>query len=406
MTPPSKRLPYGRQEIDDDDIAAVSEVLRGDWLTGGPAVERFEAALCEATGAPHAVVCSSGTAALHLAAMAIDLGPGDWLIAPALTFLATANAARYVGAEVWFADVDAQTGLLTSDGLAQALEAAGKAGKAAKAVFPVHLNGQVADPLGIQDIAKANNLRVVEDCCHALATTFNNGVRTVGDASTCDLAAFSFHPVKTIAMGEGGAITTRDEVLADRLRLFRNHGMTRDQGSFTEADQAFAAGGAPNPWYYEMPEPGFNYRASDLHCALGASQLSKLDRFARRRKALAARYDAALAPLAPLVRPVARRPDCDPVWHLYAVLIEFEELGLERAAVMDALGKAGIGTQVHYLPVNRQPYYRQRYGTFSLPGADAYYERVLSVPLFPSMDDEDVDRVVESLATVAQGRLP
>jgi dTDP-4-amino-4,6-dideoxygalactose transaminase len=220
------------------------------------------------------------------------------------------------------------------------------------------------------------------------------------------MACFSFHPVKTIAMGEGGAIATADTGLAERMARLRNHGMVRDAGRFTEADQAFDSAGAANPWYYEMPEPGFNYRASEIHCALGLSQLTKLDRFLARRRQLADLYDAALAPLAPLVRPVPRPVVGDGGWHLYVVLIDFAGAATARATVMGRLREAGIGTQVHYLPVHRQPYWRRRISALVLPGADAYYGRCLSLPLFPAMSDEDVVRVVETLSTALKMTIP
>lgn len=397
MTDP---LPYGRQAIDEDDIEAVVRVLRSDWLTGGPAVTAFEDALCAATGAPHAVACANGTAALHMAAMALGLGPGDTVIVPAVTFLATANAARYVGAEVRFADVDPETGLMTVDTLAEALKAADAAGQRVRAVFPVHLAGQVADPQGIWKLASEAGLEIVEDSCHAIGTAFDTaqGPALVGEGRYARMAAFSFHPVKTVAMGEGGAVTTADEALAARLRLIRNHGMTRVADAFAQPDEAFDAEGRANPWYYEMAEPGYNFRASDLQCALGASQLSKLDRFVAARRALAARYDARLAPLAPHIRPIGHVPGCRPAWHLYVVLVDFDAIGISRGEVMRALADEGIGTQVHYLPVNRQPYYRGRYGETVLAGADAYYARCLSLPLFASMREEDVDRVGAALS--------
>lgn len=399
-TPPV--LPYGRQLIEQDDIDAVVEVLRGDWLTGGPAVARFEAALSEATGAPHAVACANGTAALHMAAAALGLGPGDWVIVPAVTFLATANAARYVGAEVVFADVDPDTGLMTAETLADALARAKQKGNAVRAVFPVHLNGQVADPQGIWRVASESGLEIVDDCCHAVGTTFETpqGAARVGEGRYAKMSAFSFHPVKTVAMGEGGAVTTGDANLADRMRLLRNHGMMRDPARFTQTAEAFDADGAPNPWYYEMAEPGYNFRASDIQCALGASQMAKLGRFVTTRRRLARRYDEKLSPLVPLVRLAGRVPGCEPAWHLYVVLIDFEALGRSRASVMRRLAEKSVGTQVHYLPVNRQPYYRARYGEIVLPGADAYYARCLSLPLFAAMTEADVDRVVDEIAAI------
>ena len=298
-----KFLPYGRQVIDDDDIAAVVAVLKGDFLTTGPTVEKFEAAFAERVGARFAVACSSGTAALHLATLAAGLGEGDSAIVPTVTFLATANAVRFVGADVVFADVDKATGLLRPEDLEMAIAAS--SGNA-KAVLPVHLGGQSADMAAIAKIAKRHGMIVIEDACHALGTTLDDGV--VGDCQHSAMAAFSFHPVKTIAMGEGGAVTTNDPVLYEKLTRLRNHGMTRDPQRFSNDDLAFGDDGSPNPWYYEMPEVGFNYRASDIHCALGLSQLRKLDAFVSARRSLADTYDRLLAPFAPYDRPSNGRP--------------------------------------------------------------------------------------------------
>ena len=392
-------LPYGRHCIDDDDIAAVEAVLRGAYLTTGPAVAAFERALADAVNAPGVVACSSGTAALHLAAMSIGLGPGDAAVVPAITFLATANAVRLTGAEVVFADVDPDTGLMGADHMEAALDAAGDL--QVRAVFPVHFAGQSAPMEEIAALAQAHGLAIVEDACHALGSSYktrSGASARVGQAEHGGLAAFSFHPVKTIAMGEGGALTGQDEALLERARRLRNHGMTREPAAFTEQALAFDADGAANPWHYEMHAPGLNYRASDIHCALGLSQLGKLERFVARRRALAAAYDARIAALAPLVRPLSRRSGCAPAWHLYVVLIDFAAAGTWRCRVMEALRADGIGSQVHYIPLHRQPYYRQRYGERSLPGAMAYFERCLSLPLFPAMADGDVDRVVDSLA--------
>lgn len=399
MTGTGRFLPYGRQHIEEDDIAAVTAVLRGDWLTTGPAVKRFESALAERTKAGHAVACANGTAALHLAAMALDLGPGDFVVVPSVTFLATANAARFVGAEVVFADVDPDSGLLTADTLSRALSR--HANDRIKAIIPVHLNGQCCEMDDIAQVARARGLRIVEDACHALGTTYaaaGGASVQVGQCCHSDMAAFSFHAVKTIAMGEGGAVTTNDPVLAERVARFRNHGMVRDEPGFSQRDMAIAPDGAANPWYYEMPEVGYNYRATDIQCALGASQLAKLDRFAGARRDLAVIYDRLLAPLAPLVRPIRRLAGCAPAWHLYAVLIDLERIGADRGAVMRRLSKHRIGTQVHYIPVHRQPYYCHRYGMLDLPGAERYYARCLSLPLFVSMSADDVASVVDALA--------
>ncbi len=391
-------LPYGRHGIDDGDIAAVEKVLRGEFLTTGPTVAAFESALAEAVGAPGAVACSSGTAALHLAAMSIGLGPGDAAVVPAITFLATATAVRLTGAEVLFADVDPDTGLMDADHMATAMGNAGDL--RVRAVFPVHLAGQSAAMDKIAMLADARSLAIVEDACHALGSSYETpdgaSVR-IGQADHGGLAAFSFHPVKTIAMGEGGALTGQDRTLLERAGRLRNHGLTREPAAFTESTLAFDDEGAANPWHYEMLEPGLNYRASDIHCALGLSQLGKLERFVARRRTLAAVYDERLAELDPLVRPLARRSGCTPAWHLYVVLIDFAAAGTSRRCVMEALRADGIGSQVHYIPVHLQPYYRQRYGAQSLPGAMRYFERCLSLPLFPAMADDDVDRVVRAL---------
>ena len=387
-------LPYGRQSVDEDDIARVSDVLRGDWLTTGPTVAALEEAFAACVGARFAVACSSGTAALHLAALALGLEPGDRAVVPTLTFLATANAARYVGAEVVFSDVAADSGLAAAEHLEAALEDA--PANSVKALFPVHLNGQCADSEAIADVAGRHGLMVVEDACHALGTTFRSAA--VGACRHAHMAVFSLHPVKAVTMGEGGVVTTNDPALDARLRRFRNHGMVHEASAFENADRAFDGDGEANPWYYEMPEVGFNYRASDIHCALGLGQLDKLDRFAAARRDLARHYDRALERLAPLVLPIERTPDCDPVWHLYVALIDFAAAGVSRSALMRRLRSLGIGTQVHYLPVHLQPYYLRRYGERHLPGAEAYYRHCLSLPFFPAMQAADVERVVDALA--------
>ncbi len=397
-------LAYGRQQVDADDIAAVVKVLQGDWLTGGPAVEAFESQFAKTVSATHAVACSSATAGLHMAAYAAGLGPGMSAIVPTLTFLATANCLRYVGAEVVFADVDPDSGLLTPDTLERAIALAVRQGlPAPRAVLPVHLNGQTCDMVGITEVAKRHGLAVIEDACHAIGSR-GEGLgaeqEPTGACRRSAMAVFSFHPVKTITSGEGGMVTTGDERLAARLRKFRNHGMERDPSAFLIQDQGFGPDGEANPWYYEMAEPGFNYRLTDIACALGLSQLNKLPRFASARRHLAAHYDRTIARLAPRVKPFARHAWCDPVLHLYVALIDFAGAQTDRGTVMRRLKELGIGTQVHYLPVHRQPYYRGRYGLLDLPGADAYYARCLSLPLHPGMTDADADRVVAALETV------
>jgi UDP-4-amino-4,6-dideoxy-N-acetyl-beta-L-altrosamine transaminase len=396
----SEFLPYGRQVIDDDDVAAVTAVMRGDWLTTGPAVETYEAAFAERVEAKHAISCSSGTAGLHLLALAGGLGPGDLVVVPTVTFLATANAARYVGAEVVFADVDPETGLMR---VADFLDAVKRAPSGRlKAVFPVHLNGHCVDMPGLR--AVADGLFVAEDACHALGGNQrapSGEMVPIGRCSASDAAMFSTHPVKAIATGEGGVLTTNDDGLADRLRRFRNHGLVREPERFRNRAMAFEAGGTePAPWYYEMHEPGFNYRLNDLQCALGLSQLRRLNGFVSKRRALRDRYGQLLTGLGPHVRPITVAGGCEPAWHLAVALIDFKALDTTRTQVMNRLRDKGIGTQVHYIPVHKQPYYRDRYDTPALPGAERYYERCLSLPLFPAMEDGDVDRVIEALAEV------
>lgn len=386
-TPPF--LPYGRQTIEDDDVAAVAAALRADYLTTGPTVEAFEAAFKARVGAEHAVAAANGTATLHLAMLALGVGEGDVCVAPSITFLATANCARYVGAEVVFADVDPASGLMTPQTLADALARARSGplgGRPVKAVLPVHLRGDVCDLPALRALADQAGAVLVEDAPHALGSvgTFDGVAHPVGDGAYGAFASFSFHPVKTLATGEGGMLTTNDAALAARARSLRGHGMVRPDGA--------------EPWWYEMPELGFNYRIPDVLCALGLSQLAKLDRFVARRRALAALYADRLAALAPTVRLAASPAGSDPALHLLTVLVDFEAAGTTRRAVVEALKAQGVGSQVHYIPVHAQPYYQARYGPLDLPGAEAWYARCLTLPLYPGMADGDVDRVVEALA--------
>jgi len=389
-------LSYGRHTIDDDDIAAVVDVLRSDWLTTGPAVERFEAALCEETGSEHAVVCNSGTAALYLATRAAGLKAGDTVIVPAMTFAATASANLLAGVEVVFSDVDPLTGLMRVSDVEEALARRGQ--QKVRGVFPVHLTGRIGDPAALHEYAEGRGLMIIEDACHALGTRYGNARHTVGACKHSLAACFSFHPVKAIAMGEGGAVTTNSKRLAEDARRLRNHGMTHSPRELQRSELALAPDGSANPWYYEIAEISHNLRASDINCALAASQLKKLGHFLGHRRALMERYRARLAELSPVVTFAPLNADVEPGWHLCAVRIDFEAIAIDRKTLMERLRERGIGTQVHYLPVNLHPFYRDRYGDIDLPGAWNYYQHTLSLPLFPAMTSADVDRVVDELA--------
>ena len=392
---PGSFLPYGRQVIDEDDIAAVVQTLRGDLLTTGPSVLRFEQELARLTGAEEAIACSNGTSALYLAARALGLKQGDVVIVPAITFVATASAPHLAGAEIVFSDVDPQTGLMQACDLEEALTRCPQGH--ASAVFPVHYAGQSCDMPALAEVARARNVAIVEDAAHALGTAWIDragAILPVGANAHCDMTTFSFHPVKTIAMGEGGAVTANDPALVARLRRARNHGLVREASEFVRAEAALNARGEAHPWYYELEAPGFNFRISDINCALGYSQLAKLDRFVTHRRKLVAAYDELLSPLAPVVVPLKRDPRSSTGWHIYPVRIDFDQIGISRSTLMRELAAEGIGTQVHYIPVHRQPYYAARYGVAHLPGADAYYASTLSLPLHVSMNESDLARVV------------
>jgi UDP-4-amino-4,6-dideoxy-N-acetyl-beta-L-altrosamine transaminase len=388
-------LPYGRHLIEDDDIAGVAAVLRSAHLTQGEQAQAFEAALAARVGARLAVATSSCTAALHLALLAMDVGPGDLVVAPAITFLSTATAARMCGAEVVFADVDPDTGLMTAGTLREALASASGPVKAA---LPVHLGGRMADMPAIAAVAEDAGVRLVEDCAHAPGSV-RAGYRA-GSSGLSVASCFSFHPVKTLACGEGGAVTTNDPELAARIGRLRNHGVTHDPALMTDPELSLDEDGRRHLWSYEQLELGFNYRMTDIEAALGLSQLAKLDRFIARRAAFAAAYDQLLEPLYPRVRPVKAAPDETPSLHLYQVLVDFEAIGKTRDEVIRSLHAHQVGTQVHYIPLYRQPYFKARYGPMRLPGAEAYYAGVLALPLFPAMADDAPERVVQALASI------
>jgi UDP-4-amino-4,6-dideoxy-N-acetyl-beta-L-altrosamine transaminase len=392
-------LPYGRQHITEEDIQAVEAVLRSDWLTQGPTIAAFEKRLGEFLGSPHVVACSSGTAALHLAMLALGVGEGDEVVTTPITFLASANCARFVGAEVRFADIDAATGLMDPRSLSKILAADRK--KKIKVIVPVHFAGQPVELSQIYSLAKAHGAWVVDDACHALGAEYEYQEQTfrVGGSPHSDMTVFSFHPVKHVATGEGGAVATPDAELSERLRRFRNHGMQKD--AFTYPELAYSPEGSVNPWYYEMRELGFNYRLTDIQAALGISQLKRLPWSLERRNRLATLYRQLLSETFDRdeVHSLTLLPDRKHAYHLFVIQIDFESFGISRAAVMNHLKQAGIGTQVHYIPVYLQPYYRNRYGTApgDFPQAEQYYAKALSLPMYPDLSESDAERVVRVL---------
>jgi len=390
---PGRLLGYGRQSISERDVEAVAAVLRGDFLTQGPVVERFEAALAEYVGARHAVAVSSGTAALHLACLAAGLHAGDRALTQAVTFVATANAALCCGARVGAVDIDAQTLGMDISALRRTLST----GPEIAVVLPVHMAGYSAAPASIAEAAAGRI--VIEDACHALGAREPDGAM-VGGCRHSAMACFSFHPVKSITTGEGGAVTTNDAELARVLRLLRNHGMERDAERLLETDQAFD-GESANPWYYEQQALGFNYRITDLQAALGLSQLGRIDQFIERRRVLALAYDSAFAGLRAL-KPLQASEDArlHSAHHLYLVDIDFAALGTSRREVMTELRRRGIGTQVHYIPLYRQPYHRDIGRPDDFPACERYYRRCLSIPLYPALSDDDAERVASALREV------
>jgi perosamine synthetase len=374
-------LPYGRQSIGEDDVQAVVEVLRSDWLTTGPKVGEFEAAFADRVGAKYAVSFSSGTAALHGAAFAAGLKPGDEAVTTPMTFAATANCVLYQGATPVFADVSADTLNLEPE------QVAARMTERTRAVIPVDYAGHPADLDAILKLAAAHGMVVIEDASHALGAEYR-GRRT---GSVADMTVFSFHPVKHLATGEGGMVTTERADYAQALRRFRNHGISSD------ARQRQADG----QWHYEMVSLGFNYRLTDIACALGLSQLKKLEANLSRRREIAARYEAAFRDVAGVLPP-AVRAEVNPAWHLYPIRLNLEKLTADRARVFRALRAENIGVNVHYIPVHRHPYYRDRfeYRGGEYPVAEDAYERLISLPMFHGMSDGDVEDVIHGLSKI------
>lgn len=367
-------IPYGRQCIEQDDIDAVVEVLKGDYITTGPTVAEFERVVAEYTGAKYAVAVSNGTAALHIACLVAGIKEGDEVITTPITFAASSNCALYCGATPVFADIDPDTYNIDPKDLERKITAR------TKAIVAVHFTGQPCKMDEIHRIAKKYNLLVIEDAAHALGADYNG--KKIGSIS--DMTTFSFHPVKHITTGEGGMVTTNSEELYEKLVQFRSHGITRDRRFMKKEEGA---------WYYEQLNLGFNYRITDIQCALGVSQMKKLDRFVERRREIAARYHKALGDCKQIILP-KQEQGCNNSWHLYVVQI----LDKSRKEVFDALREKNIGVNVHYIPVYKHPYYQEHgYENVCCEHAEQYYERAISLPMYPLLTDEEQDYVIECL---------
>jgi perosamine synthetase len=377
-------LPYGRQTISDDDVEAVVEVLRSDWLTTGPKVSEFENEFARVTGAKHAIAICNGTAALHAAAYAAGIDEHAEVIVPPMTFASSANCVRFQNGHVVFADVDPETLLLDVAKAEAAITAR------TRAIVAVDYTGQPADLDELRALADRHNLLLIEDAAHSLGATHRN--RPIG--SIADLTTFSLHPVKHITTGEGGMITTNDDALASRLRLFRNHGISTDHRQRE----------AQGSWFYEMLDLGYNYRITDFQCALGLSQLKHLEAWVARRREIARQYDEAFRDVA--LDPIVTRADRESSWHLYVIQLRLDALRADRAQIFRELREQGLGVNVHYIPVHVHPYYQSlgwKRGMF--PVAEAAYERLITLPLFPAMRDEDVARVIDVVtSTLARHR--
>jgi UDP-4-amino-4,6-dideoxy-N-acetyl-beta-L-altrosamine transaminase len=382
-------IPYGRQSISQSDIDAVAEVLRSDWLTQGAVVPRFEKVIADHCGAEHAVAMNSATSALHIACLALGVGPGDLVWTSPISFVASSNCARYCGADVDFVDVDAETANLSPVVLERKLEAAKRDGRLPKVVIPVHLTGQSCDMEAIHKLSQRYGFRIIEDASHAIGGTYRG--EPVGNCRYSDATVFSFHPVKVITSGEGGMVTTNDAELAGLMERLRSHGITREPALLTREPDG--------PWYYEQLELGFNYRLTDIHAALGLSQMSRLAEFVRRRNEIAARYDEALAGL-PL-RPLGRQEGVYSAYHLYVIRLDLARLSRSHRDIFVALRERGIGVNLHYMPIYRQPdYARFGFNAQDFPEAERYYSEAISVPLYPDLSQDMQDQVVTALREV------
>lgn len=380
-------IPYGRQHITEADIDAVVDVLRSDFLTQGPAVPAFERAVAAQVGVRHAQAVNSATSALHIACLALGLGPGDRLWTVPNTFVASANCGRYCGAEVDFVDIDPESWNLSVTALTAKLVQARQDGQLPKVLVPVHFGGQPTDQEAIWALAQEFGFRVLEDASHAIGASRHG--EQAGNCKWSDIAVFSFHPVKIITTGEGGMVLTNDAELAGRMEMLRSHGITRDAAKFTQA--------APGPWHYEQQALGFNYRMTDIQAVLGSSQLARLDSYVERRNLLARRYDELLRGL-PLQLPVVLAGNRSS-FHLYVVRVKSNPRGRTREQVFSELRQGGIGVNVHYMPVHLQPYYRQLgFADGAFPVAESYASEAITLPLYPQLMEEGQDQVVSALA--------
>lgn len=378
-------IPYGRQLIDEDDISAVTAVLKSDYLTQGPKVAEFEKAICDYTGAKYCVAVANGTAALHIAVAALDLQQGCEGITSPITFTASANSMIYCGIRPVFADIDPATYNISPESIEK------KITSKTRLLTPVHFAGQPADMVKISEIAKKNGLKVIEDAAHAIGSKYSDG-SPIGNCLYSDLTIFSFHPVKTITTGEGGAVTTNSPELYQKLLLLRSHGITKDPDILNCN---------PGPWYYEMLGLGYNYRMCDIQAALGVSQMRRLDAFANKRREIVTAYNNAFKSIEWLQTPV-EHPDVYSCFHLYIALIDFKRINKTRKSVIEELRNKGIGTQVHYIPVYLQPYYKKvfGYGPGLCQNAENYYEKCLSLPLYPGMSEQDTEAVISAVKTL------